>query len=441
MYKKFKYIGSLVIAFTFFNQSFAGDCSKWGPDSARTVRALSIYKVFYKQKNYKDAYPEWRYLFLNAPGSKEYIYIDGASMLGKMIRKEKDAAKKGKMVDTLMMVYDQRIKCFGKEGAVLGRKAIDLATFRSKEVALIFNTFKKAVDKSDSLTQYFILDPYFRYVVKAVKKELITKEEGLNIYQKISQIAGFNVSKGGKYKSKYEDTQEKLGDRFVKTEWIKDCAEAKAMYANKYKEDSGNVGIWKQIFGLMKSINCISDPLFIEVTTKLNEKEPTARMSFFLSKALAASKKFKEAYAMCEKAVSLEEDPKSKAEYLLYEGEVYQRAGDYSTARVKALAAAKLRPNWGAPYMLIGDLYASSGKLCGTGTDFKSHAVSWFAIDMWQKAKSIDPNFTGEANKNILKYAQYMPDSEEIFLKQLKVGDSYTIDCWINRSTTIRARK
>ena len=48
---------------------------KYGPDKELCEQNLSIYIEFYKQKNYKDAYKPWAYLFNNAPKrNKEYLF-------------------------------------------------------------------------------------------------------------------------------------------------------------------------------------------------------------------------------------------------------------------------------------------------------------------------------------------------------------------------------
>ena len=103
--------------------------------------------------------------------------------------------------------------------------------------------------------------------------------------------------------------------------------------------------------------------------------------------------------------------------------------------------AAEIRSNWGEPYMLVGRLYASSGPLCGPGTGWDSQVVVWLALDMWNKAKSIDSSVSAEANRFINQYRQYMPTQEDIFLRPgIKEGDNYYIGCWIQRNTKVRAR-
>ena len=43
-------------------ESAVGGGSKYGTDSANCVIHLSLYREFYKQKNYKDALPHWRWV-------------------------------------------------------------------------------------------------------------------------------------------------------------------------------------------------------------------------------------------------------------------------------------------------------------------------------------------------------------------------------------------
>ena len=134
------------------------------------------------------------------------------------------------------------------------------------------------------------------------------------------------------------------------------------------------------------------------------------------------------------------DDMNKKAKYKLLVSKIYYaHLKKYSKSRTYAREAAKLRPNWGDPYILIGKLYASSGPLCGPGTGWDSQIVTWPAIDKWKKAKSIDSNVASEANKLIARYSQYMPSKGDIFQRSMTEGTSFKVGCWIQESTTIRA--
>jgi len=56
-------------------------------------------------------------------------------------------------------------------------------------------------------------------------------------------------------------------------------------------------------------------------------------------------------------------------------------------------------------------------------------------------AKKVDPELTDAAQKRIATWSKYFPSSEIIFFHDLNVGDSYTVGCWINETTKVRAAK
>ena len=152
--------------------------------------------------------------------------------------------------------------------------------------------------------------------------------------------------------------------------------------------------------------------------------------------------RYKDAIEHYEAFVNKTPDNIKKARFTLRNAQIYYvHLKNFRKARQKALEAAKYNPDSGAPYMLIGRLYASSGPLCGPGRGWDSQIVTWPAIDMWTKAKRIDPEVADEANKFIRRYQQYMPGIEDIFQRGLKEGDSFKVPCWIQETTRIRAAK
>lgn len=74
--------------------------SQYGLDSANTILNASLYTEYWKQKNYEEALPSWRYVFLNAPAFQLNTYIRGEDIIEYMIQK----TKKKEYVDTLMML-------------------------------------------------------------------------------------------------------------------------------------------------------------------------------------------------------------------------------------------------------------------------------------------------------------------------------------------------
>ena len=63
--------------------------SQYGLDSANTILNASLYTEYWKQKNYEEALPSWRYVFLNAPAFQLNTYIRGEDIIEFMIQKTK----------------------------------------------------------------------------------------------------------------------------------------------------------------------------------------------------------------------------------------------------------------------------------------------------------------------------------------------------------------
>ena len=103
--------------------------SQYGLDSAQTILNASLYTEYWKQKNFEEALPTWRYVFLNAPAFQLNTYIRGEDIIEYMIQK----TKKKEYVDTLMMIFDRRLqymKSKSREGYVLGKKVWPRCVFR-----------------------------------------------------------------------------------------------------------------------------------------------------------------------------------------------------------------------------------------------------------------------------------------------------------------------
>ena len=133
------------------------------------------------------------------------------------------------------------------------------------------------------------------------------------------------------------------------------------------------------------------------------------------------------------------EDLSKKASYYLKLSYSYQMVKSYSKARDAAINASKLKPEWGEPYIIIGDLYASSATKCGS-TSLEQRSVYWVAVDSYKKAKSVDNLLSEKANKRISTWSKQFPSKEDCIWEDISEGSTYKVGCWIGRSTKLRTR-
>ncbi len=408
----------------------------WGQDSVKATQEISLYREFFKQNNFKDAATHWRYVFFNAPGARQTTHLDGVKIFKSFADAEKDAAKKAKYVDTVLMVFDKRLECFGMDGDVLGRKGVEMVTYQ-KDEKTTYEVFKKAAELEQNKMAAFILYYYVFAANNAYKKNIITAEELMEIYGKATGIIETNVKNAGKGFEKYAETQGTI-DELISASGILNCDNLKEIYTKQYKENPEDKALWTKIYNQMRAAKCADDPIFIEVTEKLFQTEPDETKARVLAYAYIGNKNYSKAVTYFKAAAEQSGENDKKAEYFLKVSELQQTLGDFESSRNSSQKAASLKPGWGEPYLQIGDLYASSGSKCGTGTGFESQVVVWAAIDMYEKAKSVDGSVSGKANNKIANYSKYMPSKSECFFRGLKEGDSFKITCWIGETTKVR---
>ena len=135
-------------------------------------------------------------------------------------------------------------------------------------------------------------------------------------------------------------------------------------------------------------------------------------------------------------AIELEQDPIQKADYCFTVAQILFGNKQLSKAREYARKAIENNGQYGKPYILIAQMYATSPNWSDEGALNK---CTYFAvIDKLQKAKSVDPSVAEEADKLIRTYAGYTPKDEDLFFIGLKKGAAVTIGGWIGETTTIR---
>jgi tetratricopeptide (TPR) repeat protein len=326
-------------------------------------------------------------------------------------------------------MYDGRIRCFG---VGYGRKAYDMYSLTPADVSGTLKAFDTALEKEGDNIEDFLLFPYMITAEKSLLKGEMDTATIISRYMKVVELVERNAAH--KNATKYQEGLNQITERIGQ---FLSCETMGPILQKQYDANPNDIVVIEKVFKQLYSLRCASLPLFLEVAEKLVVEKPSESIYRILYYNAYNDGKFGEALKYANKALDLAPDNESKAKYYLEIARIQQRNGDFSGARTSALKSAQLKSS-GEPYLLIGDLYRASGKLCGPGTGFESQVIVWVAIDMYEKAKSIDPSVTSEANKKIADARQYMPAKGECFFRDMKDGDTYKVGCWINETTTVR---
>ncbi len=432
---------------------------KYGADSAKCVMQLSLYNDFYKQwkeTKYKDdalanlAVKSWSYCFTNAPICSKNMYIRGEKLIKNYIKINKeDSVLRRAYVDTLYMVYDQRIKYYGDdkskpEGVLLGRKAQAMLKYDKDRAVDYYPAFRKSFEimgnNSEELTLYY----YFIASIYYVQQDHGDRDLILENYVEIQDVITSNLNKyadNPKEYSRYEKVSNNIEKNVKK---FASCEKLIKLYGPKLEANPDDLKLAKNIVKFFESRRCTdndtNDTYFIALE-KVHAAEPTPESAFSMGNMALKRGDNTKAQMYLEEATKTLSDSNSvrKGSAYLLLSEVYRSKGMNVKSRSAALNVLKYKPTESMVYILIGDLYTSSAAKC---TSQGLRVAYWAAYDKYAKALSIavDDKSKERARKKMAVIKKSFPENQDLFMRNLKAGQEIKVECWINETTKIRSR-
>lgn len=428
-------------------------CLNWNnlPNQDQIIEYHVLYRDFLKQEDYESAYPYWEKAYNAAPmadGRRMTHFEDGIALNYHFFKKTGDNTYRNNIVDKILPRMSQ---CSESPGLAAGRQAFDLY-YNYPDLASegeIYALFKKAIDEKGEKTPAFVLNPFVKVLTDLHLKGELEMTEAQEYAGKIKSAMDYGLSNCGDDCEDWNVVGGYVPSQFDRLESVKnfyDCDYYREKYYAEFKANPDDCDVVDNAYIRMKWGGCDpNSPEFQEISTLKQTKckeAPAGDPDLVEGRQCLEDGDYRCALDAYGRYSDKTTDPDKKAKFKLRQAKIaYAHLKNYPQARKFALEAAKIKSNWGEPYMLIGNLYASSGPLCGPGTGWDSQVVTWPAIDKWQYAKSIDPSVSSKANQLINKYSQFMPSVADIFQRGLKQGQPFKVGCWINESTKIRAAK
>jgi tetratricopeptide (TPR) repeat protein len=182
---------------------------------------------------------------------------------------------------------------------------------------------------------------------------------------------------------------------------------------------------------------CKESDVYFAASLYSHKLNPTAETAAGCAYQAIKQENYKAAVDFFTEATALQEDPAQKYDYAYHKAVVLQKMGRYAEARSAAYEAIGYNNAEGEPYIIIAMMYADSNPF---GDDkILAKTVFWAAVDKLEKAKSVDPDCTAEAQKLINLYRQHYPSKEDVFFKpELKPGTIFHIGGWMNEDVRCR---
>jgi hypothetical protein len=106
-------------------------CNEWNwpPDRKLAEEKVALLQDAMANKKYRQALLPFNWIVTYAPQMNYGIYVHGTNIYEALANREKDINKRKNYIDSLLIIYDLRIKFCGDEANVLGRNALDAFQF------------------------------------------------------------------------------------------------------------------------------------------------------------------------------------------------------------------------------------------------------------------------------------------------------------------------
>ncbi|MDR4988050.1 MAG: hypothetical protein RG741_04325 [Bacteroidales bacterium] len=463
-YKKFSLTGlfALVVAFGAVSGSpaMAGNASamiagsalleelqdqRYGKDSVQCVRNWSLYAEYYRQRNYEMAYEPWKYMFNDCPLATVNIYIHGANMIKYFYNTETDPARRDAWVDTLMMVYDRRIEMFGEEGRVLGRKAADLYQLRPTDVQELYELSERSIQLEGMNAGADVLLINFQMVIRLVDAGLMDPDAIIESFDRATDIIEFNLEHDPESARFYNPAKNNIRAMF---EPYATCESLGQIFWPRFEAAPEDTELLARITEMLENAGCMNDELFYAATKQLHALKPNAESAFLMGRLENNRESYRDAIRyfqqsadlFSEESATMHQERIFRAYWLMAEIS-FRQLRQLPQARDFARRAHQTTPTDGRPLILIGEMYAASASECGDN-DVTKKAAFWTAVDKFVEAGNVteDDLVKERAQQLADTYKLYFPSSDDIFFHGFSEGDSFRVECWINRTTRIRAR-
>ncbi|MFH0761296.1 MAG: tetratricopeptide repeat protein [Bacteroidota bacterium] len=420
------------------------EADKYGTTPEKCREYLSLYNEFYKQNNYTDAMPWWLKSIDICPKASKNLYIHGEKMFTEKIKSETDPKKQSVLLDSLLWVLDKRIEYFGDDikrptGEIIGMKGIAIQQFRKEDYAKSYELLKESIKLMGSKSSAAVLLTCMQASRQLFLDGAINEETVLSDYETAMDIVDANL-KLTPDDENFKQTKTAI-ESFFTSSGAANCEALVKLYTGKFEALKDDAEWLKKVTRQLRKAGCTDTDIFTQASEALFTLEPSADAAHNIAYIFMRREDFVKAAEYLEQAVSLGKESEELADMYYELASInFSHFKNYQKAKTLLDKAMDARPNWGKPYLLLGQVFIGARDQMFT-EDWDKKTVFWVAVDKFIKAKSIDPEITDEANTYINDYSKYFPNTEEVFFHTLRDGDTYLVKGWINETTRVRSSK
>lgn len=411
----------------------------------------SLYSQALGQKDFKSAEDKWKKVYKRYPKSALSLYVHGVKIYKGLIANATTQEEKQLYVDSAMQIFDNRIKHFGDKSTVLGLKATAIYEMLMADTDLndaektavhkrAYGVLGEAWEASGEEVALPVVYEYMKASKGLFKSGELTAEQMIVNYEKCMAVCESTLA---------ADPDDEMAvkvcsavNSLFETSGAADCDALIAIYTPKFEENPNDIEFISKMMRQLSRNECTDSELFQRGSEKQYELEPSAQAALQMAQRFVKEDNIDKALEYYKEVISLGGDDQELLGNTYYGmAAIYMsKKHDYATARTYARKTISARPNWGRGYMMMANIYQLSAPKFGSNA-FEKSTVYWVVADYFNKAASVDPEVASDARAKAASFKKYFPSKEDLFFnKNMSVGESYTVEGWINERTKTRSK-
>lgn len=404
----------------------------------------SLYREFMKQGDIKSAYGPWKSVYKMYPKSTAMLYVDAQKIYEHYMEKATDINTKLAYIDSILMVYDRRIKYFDDNGDLLARKAdyylrTSLPLVDDTHIKQVytkgFELTNQSIEKSGDNVEPPILVLYLQSARGLYSANQINKAAMLEAYERVMAIVDKQLTN-----EKFKETAEQVVpqiEQIIEQSGALDCNALIEIYKPRFESSKDDVALLKKMNRMLTRKNCTDSEFFGQVAEQLYKLEPAPESAYTMARMFLRKKEYDKAFTYYAEAYNNEKDANQKAIYYYEAAMLALQQNELPKARNWAREAINNKADYCEAYILMGDIYMQASR---SYSGFQQSGVFWVAYDQYERATRF-ATCKDDASTKLSTVTRYFPKAEVVFLEGLTEGGSYRVEGWINETTRIRVQK
>lgn len=440
----------LLLALSAMSGVRAQDANAGAEENLDCKKNVTYFSAHAQSKNYLDAYVFWKRVYDACPDESKNIYIFGPDILKWKIEQATTEEEKMGFLEELMGVYDNRIKYFGDDPKItkdyiLGSKVQDYMHYmgNKSDFVKIYNWLEPTVKELKEHTDAYTLSQFTYASMARMVQEPEWKQQYVNDHLMVDGFYDLRIkaaeAAGDSHMVEVLQGYKSGGENLFAASGAADCDMMQKIYGPQVPEKLQDKDFLANVLKVLRGVGCTESDVYYAASEAMYNLEPSASAARGIALKAYKEKDYDRAMRYFEEAVKLGEDADERGECYYMMAVISYERNSYSTARNYANRAMQEKSGFGAPMLLIANMYAATAKSIFPDDPVKMRIVYCLVVDKCERARAMDPSVASEANRMIANYRNHFPSKEDVFMHpDLAEGAAFQIGGWIGESTTIR---